>query len=124
MAHSLAEVLAKARTEAVMSLRDVERVTGIHNAHLSQIEKGVIATPAVGILWQLANVYKLDFAKLMQLAGRAGRNDKRTPSRSLVGAALHTIGDLSPEEEKDLLAFLETLRLRRQETSAGAEDAR
>jgi len=98
-----------------MSLRDVERETGIQNAHLSQIEKGVITKPAVGLLWSLANVYNLDFSKLLQLAGRAGRTSGTAPVRSLVGAGLHTIQDLSPGEEQELLAFLEDLRKRRTE---------
>jgi len=115
MPRSLGEVLAKARTQAGMSLREVERKTGIQNAHLSQIEKGGITKPAVGILWSLANVYDLDFPKLLQLAGRAGRASGNAPVRSLVGAGLHTIQDLSSDEEQELLAFLEDLRKRRTE---------
>lgn len=115
MPRSLGELLAKARTESGMSLREVERQTGIHNAHLSQIEKGGISNPAVGILWSLANTYDLDFTKLLQVAGRAGKSSGKAPVRSLVGAGLHTIQDLSPNEEQELLAFLEQLRKKRSE---------
>ncbi len=119
MARSLGEVLTKARNDKDLSLRDVEKLTGINNGHLSQIEKGNITKPAVGILWQLANLYELDFSKLMELAERAGPKARRTPSRSLVGAALHTVGDLSPSEEQELLDFMETLRQRRRDQSPG-----
>lgn len=115
MAKSLGAVLAKARANKHLSLRDVERLTGISNGHLSQIESGTIAKPAVGILWHLANVYELDFTKLMELAERAGPADRRSPVRSLVGAALHTIDDLSPDEEQELLAFMEYLRRKRKD---------
>ena len=115
MSQSLGDVLAKARADKDLSLRDVEKLTAINNGHLSQIESGTIAKPAVGILWHLANVYELDFTKLMELAERAGPASRRGPSRSLVGAALHTIDDLSPDEEQELLAFMERLRRKRQD---------
>ena len=115
MPRSLGEVLAKARTQAGLSLRDVEGKTGIQNAHLSQIEKGGITKPAVGILWKLANAYDLDFSKLLQLAGHAGKTSGKAPVRSLAGAGLHTIEDLTPHEERELLDFLEQLRKRRTE---------
>jgi HTH-type transcriptional regulator, competence development regulator len=115
LSKSLGAVLAKARADKDLSLRDVEKLTGINNGHLSQIESGTIAKPAVGILWHLANVYELDFTKLMELAERAGPASRRGPSRSLVGAALHTIDDLSPDEEQELLTFMEHLRRKRQD---------
>ena len=115
MSQSLGDVLAKARADKDLSLRDVEKLTGINNGHLSQIESGTIAKPAVGILWHLANVYELDFTRLMELAERAGPASRRGPVRSLVGAALHTIDDLSPDEEQELLAFMEHLRRKRQD---------
>ena len=113
MAKTLGQVLADARTKKGLSLRDVEKATGINNGHLSQIEKGNITKPAAGILWQLANAYEIDFSHLMQLAEKAGPVGKRTASRSLVGTALHTVGDLTPGEEKELLRFMEELRGRR-----------
>ena len=42
MAESLGKKLAAARAARNWSLREVERRTGIHNAHLSQIETGAI----------------------------------------------------------------------------------
>ena len=118
MAKTLGQVLADARNKKGLSLRDVEKATGINNGHLSQIEKGNITKPAAGILWQLANVYELDFSHLMQLGEKAGPVGKRTASRSLVGTALHTVGDLTPGEETELLQFMEQLRQRR---TQGAE---
>lgn len=120
MGKSLGEVLAAARTDRKLSLRDVEKQTGINNAHLSQIEKGVITKPAAGLLWQLANTYELDFSHLMQLAEKAGTKPRTGASRSLVGTALHTVGDLSPKEEKELLRFMEELRQRRTKKPDGS----
>ena len=41
----------------------MERRTGIHNAHLSQIETGAIERPAPNMLWALAEVYGLDLCR-------------------------------------------------------------
>ena len=69
MAESLGKKLAAARAARNWSLREVERRTGIHNAHLSQIETGAIERPAPNMLWALAEVYELDLAELMRMSG-------------------------------------------------------
>jgi transcriptional regulator with XRE-family HTH domain len=66
---ALATMLATARRERELSLRDVERATGIRSAHLSQIETGRIARPEMALLWQLAVLYELDFGVLLERAG-------------------------------------------------------
>jgi transcriptional regulator with XRE-family HTH domain len=37
-----------------MSLREVERRTGVRSGHLSQIETNTIGKPEMAILWELA----------------------------------------------------------------------
>ncbi len=113
MATELGRVLKKEPVRQGWSLREVERRTGIANAHLSQIETGVIERPAVSMLWTLANTYQLDFPRLMRLAGHVEPTAERRRGRSLAGAALYAVGDLSPAEERELLSFMETLRKRR-----------
>jgi len=115
----LGELLTRSRTKRGWSLRDVERMTRVKNAHLSQIEKGTIERPSVSILWTLANTYQLDFTRLMRLAGHTEAKGTPGSRRSLVGTALHTIGDLSSDEEKELLGFMEQLRKRRRRTYGG-----
>lgn len=114
MPTELGRLLKKERLRRGWSLREVERRTQIANAHLSQIETGAIERPDVGVLWTLANAYGVDFAKLMQMAGHVQPKGSRGRGRSLAGAALHAVGDLSPTEERQLLRFMETLRKRRQ----------
>ncbi|MDQ6613304.1 MAG: helix-turn-helix domain-containing protein [Actinomycetota bacterium] len=122
MPETLGQVLAEGRSNKGLSLREVERVTGINNAHLSQIEKGHITQPAANVLWVLAGVYDLEYAKLLRLAGLAGPN--ANSRLSLANAALHVFGDLTPEEQEQTLEFFDELRKRRatpasEETSGG-----
>jgi transcriptional regulator with XRE-family HTH domain len=108
MPESLGKKLAAARTDRNWSLREVERRTGIHNAHLSQIETGAIERPAPNVLWALAEVYELDLGELMRLSGHV-EAAKGTPG-SLVGAALRALGEMSPPEQEQVLQFMEDLQ--------------
>jgi len=108
---ALGELLAAARRKRRWTLREVERRTGIHNAHLSQIEKGGIERPAPNLLWTLSALYELDYAKLLSLAGHAqAGSSPRDASRSPAGAALRAMGDLAPEEQRAVLAFIDELK--------------
>jgi transcriptional regulator with XRE-family HTH domain len=101
---ALPEVLREARRRSGMSLRDVERATGIRNGHLSQIETGNIARPEVALLWDLASLYGLDFEELVRLAGHelAGGNALTVAFRALT--------DLSPEEQLEAIRFMAKLK--------------
>jgi HTH-type transcriptional regulator, competence development regulator len=109
MATDLGDVLAAARREQQWSLREVERRTGIHNAHLSQIETGAIERPAPNVLWALAEVYGLDLQDLLRLAGHVEAATSATPG-SVVGAALRTMGDLTEDEQRQVLQYMQELR--------------
>ena len=56
------------RLRAETSLREVQRLTGISNTYLSQIEKGKVR-PGSDVLKRLANLYGVPFRDLMQRAG-------------------------------------------------------
>src|SRR5450756_1225061 len=74
-AKDLAKVLRELREMKVVdggkgvSLRDVEKKTGIKNAYLSLLEHGDIATPAPQRLHKLAEYYGVPYEKLMEAAG-------------------------------------------------------
>lgn len=109
MTESLGKTLADARAERKWSLREVERRTGIHNAHLSQIETGAIERPAPNVLWALAEVYELDLGELMRMSGHVEAAAKGTPG-SVVGAALRALGDMSPREQEQVLQFMNEIQ--------------
>jgi transcriptional regulator with XRE-family HTH domain len=117
MANRLGAKLAAARKKRGLSLRQVEKRTQIHNAHLSQIEQGTIERPDPNILWTLATIYELDYADLMRLAGHIRRERGGSGRRSLAGAALYALEDLTPEEQQEVIDFMG--KVRRSRTGEG-----
>src|SRR6266568_4725424 len=88
---ALGKKLAKARDDKKWTLREVERRTGIQNAHLSQIETGAIERPAPNVLWILAQIYDLDYHELLRAAGHVEVAARAKPG-AVVGQALRTMG--------------------------------
>jgi transcriptional regulator with XRE-family HTH domain len=105
----LGELLQEERRSRGWTLRRVEEETGVHNAHLSQIEKGAISRPAPNILFTLASLYDLPYEKLLRLAGHF-KSDDGEPSRSVQGAALHALQELTWEEQHQVLEYMKHLR--------------
>ena len=105
---TLAEVQRAARRDSGMSLREVERATGIRNAHLSQLETGTIERPDPALLWDLATLYGIEFDELARLAGHiAGEGGAR------IAVALRALGDLTDDEHAEALRYIAELRRRR-----------
>lgn len=109
---TLGRYLAEARVKAGMSLREVEASTGkeVSNAYLSQLEKGKIAKPSPNMLHALASVYGVPYETLMQYAGyiapdREVQSKARKPS-----ANVFTIENVTPDEQRELLKYLEFVR--------------
>lgn len=88
------------------SLRDVEQITGskISNAYLSQLENGQIKRPSAATLNTIAIAYGVDYALLMQRAGLA------PPARAALKSSRSVLGDLTPDEEGELLRYLAYIR--------------
>jgi HTH-type transcriptional regulator, competence development regulator len=110
---TLGSVLRAARAEAGLSLREVERRTGLSNAHLSQIETDTIGKPEMAILWELAALYRLDFGRLLALAGHAGEAETSGRTRRRMTVALRAMGELSPREQEEALRYMAQLKARR-----------
>jgi transcriptional regulator with XRE-family HTH domain len=111
---SLGSVLKRARTDHGLSLRAVESRTGIKSGHLSQIETGAIARPDLAILWDLADVYELDFEQLMALAGLGSAGGPSGLARQRMTVALRALRELAPHEQEDVLSYIAGLRTRRE----------
>jgi transcriptional regulator with XRE-family HTH domain len=105
----LGEILKRARRHHEFSLRDVERRTRIPNAHLSQIERGVIRRPDPAIVFELASLYRLDFALLAQWAGYVGEGREVTPG--LLELLVRAFSELDPSLQAEALKLVEALRV-------------
>jgi transcriptional regulator with XRE-family HTH domain len=104
----LGDVLRRARLHHQLSLRDVERRTEIPNAHLSQIERGRIRRPDPSIVFELAQLYRLNYALLAKWAGYV---DARVPvDDHLLDAFVRLFASLDPPGQQEALRELERLR--------------
>ena len=110
---TLGSELKRARRARELSLRDVERRTGIKSGHLSQIETGTIARPDMAILWDLAEVYEIDFDRLLALAGLARAGESSGRARQRMTVALRALEELSPADQEATLAYMAELKARR-----------
>jgi transcriptional regulator with XRE-family HTH domain len=92
------------------TLRDVERITDgqISNAYLSQLETGSIERPSAMKLHCLASAYAVDYNTLMEKAGFIA--ESATPINRV---ATSILGELTHEEEDQLLQYLTFLRMQR-----------
>ncbi len=109
----LGAFLASARSKLDMSLRAVEKETGISNAYLSQLEHGKIKTPAPQNLYKLAQLYRVPYKLLMELTGYPVPEAPSAESRAAHDAFAARIGAVTEEEEEALVEYLQFIRSRR-----------
>lgn len=102
---TLGQVVREARNRRGMSLRDVERETGISNGHLSLLESGSVLRPSPNLLEKLAELYGVSYSLLMELSGY------RVPELPLdVAASANSFADLSELELDQVRRFVGYLR--------------
>jgi transcriptional regulator with XRE-family HTH domain len=111
MTDRLGPFLAKARASSGKSLRAVERETGISNAYLSQLETGKIRAPAPQNLHRLAELYRVPYELLLELAGFPVPDTAIQSNASPSSAG--RIGPVTPDEEDELIEYLRFIRSRK-----------
>jgi transcriptional regulator with XRE-family HTH domain len=112
---TLGKYLASIRNDRKMTLREVEEATKkqVSNAYLSQIENDKIQKPSPNILHALAELYGISFEKLMEMAGYFVSAKKRDESERHGRIATFAEHNLTPEEELELMQYLEFMRSRK-----------
>jgi len=100
-----------------LSLRDVEKATGggVSNGYLSQLEGGSIASPSAAMLNRLAQAYSLDYETLLVHGGLSTPETPVTSAAATAAAPKNDVrhgvfGDLTQDEERQLLQYLAFLR--------------
>ena len=114
METTLGQYLASIRADRKLTLRAVEEATNkqVSNAYLSQIENDRIRKPSPNILYALAEIYGISFEGLMELAGYFSAASRRSKERHARVAAFAE-HQLTPEEESELMRYLQFLRTNR-----------
>lgn len=108
---SLGHGLKLARELRKLSLRDVEKATGISNPYLSQLENDKINKPSPFFLHKLSNLYEISYELLMEAAGYVQRKSVAAGQpKTLAGAALFSTEKLTPNEEQELAEYLKFIR--------------
>jgi transcriptional regulator with XRE-family HTH domain len=93
-----------------VSLREVERQTGISNEYLSQLERGIATKPAPDVLQKLSKFYAVSYESLLIAAGylKEPRGDKH----KVVPRDVETIAEGAQfsssewEEVRDFMTFI------------------
>lgn len=108
--NNLGPYLKALRDNQGLSLREVQSKTGISNAFLSQLESGKIKNPNPVMLYKLATLYRVPYESLMERAGYPVPAPD-TPAKD-ADKIFHRFGDITREEEEQLLDYLGFLRSR------------
>src|SRR6266581_3227810 len=107
----LGEELRALREVKGKSLRQVEEETGVSNAYLSQLERGVAENPSPHLLHKLAAYYEAPYEALMIAAGYVKRpppgKSGRTPSSLEI---LLKSAKLSQEQEEEVKRYIRYLK--------------
>lgn len=92
------------------SLRNVEEETGISNAYLSQLERGIATKPSPSILHKLSKCYGCSYIKLMELAGY-GRIKKKTTEDPIQEAQIALLSSgLSKDQVKQVMDYVNFIK--------------
>ena len=111
---SLGQELSRLRKLNGWTLREVEEKSGrrVSNSYLHQLESDKIKQPSPHILYELAQVYKVEYPALMELAGFVvSTPNKGETNASVAFDALH----LTAEEKEEVMDFVEFLRRKRKQ---------
>ncbi len=112
---ALGHYLASIRKDRKLTLRAVEELTSkqVSNAYLSQIENNKIEKPSPNILHALAELYRISFEGLMEMAGYMSPSAKRVEGDRHGRLPTFAEHHLTPEEEEELMQYLDFMRRRK-----------
>ena len=116
MDKSLGKTLKQFREMMGLTLREVQKETGISNAYISQIENGSVNMPTPNKLFKLSETLNIPFDDLMRLAGHVVPkvNEKGETVKKLTNVQTFLSStDLTDKEEEQLVDFIKYLRSRR-----------
>jgi len=108
------EYLKALRESKGFTLREVEKKTDISNAYLSQLESSKIKQPSPTTLYKLAELFGIKYEVLMEKVGYPVPNyNSEINIKNVKQQISHRIGNISKEEEIELLDYLKFIRNRK-----------
>jgi HTH-type transcriptional regulator, competence development regulator len=112
---TLGQYLASIRTDRKLTLRQVEEATNkeVSNAYLSQIENDKIKQPSPNVLHALSEIYAVDYAQLMEMAGHVTPTRGRGQDQRHGRVATFANHNLTTAEEVALIEYLQFIRSRK-----------
>lgn len=90
--NALGTYLHNTRKQRGLSLKKVEKLAGVSNAYLSQLERGRRNPPHPDILKRLAKVYEVPLSELLSAAGYL-EDEKGNTRQQIEQAFQHVISD-------------------------------
>lgn len=114
---SLGLTLREARKNVKLTLRQVEDLTEISNAYLSQLENDKIKNPSVNILSKLSSLYKVSLKTLLSNAKIIDKKEAENEQANLNFAQkiAFRAEDLTEDERNDVLKYLEFIKSRKKD---------
>lgn len=94
------------------TLREVEKLTDISNAYLSQLESEKVKQPSPLILSKLADLYEVSYDTLMEKVGYPVTKAVTLPTTEEYTLSAR-IGKITDDEEIELLDYLKFIRARK-----------
>jgi len=106
---SLGRTLKQYRDNISLTLRQVEEVTGISNAYLSQLENDKIKKPSANVLYKLASIYRVELETLLAAAGiiQEASIESNPP---LMRTIAFYAGNLSDDDKSKVVEFMQFLQ--------------
>ncbi|WP_421977511.1 helix-turn-helix domain-containing protein [Roseivirga seohaensis] len=106
----LSKTLKDARESMNMTLRDVEKVTNISNAYLSQLENDKIKKPSASVLYKLASAYKIDIKLFLNASGIVQDNESVKSAWSERIAFLTE--EMEPSQKEQVVDYINFIKKR------------
>lgn len=113
--NSIGTTLKEARKNLTLTLRQVEEMSGISNAYLSQLENDKIKSPSVNILSKLSSIYHVSLKQLLINANiiEKEKDKKEEDNLNFAQRVAFSAEDLSEDERKEVLRYLDYIKTHR-----------
>lgn len=117
---TLGATLKEVREKLNLTLRDVDKATGISSAYISQLENDHVKNPSASVLYNLAEAYGLQMNDLLRAAGimkggaadssllidKSAKPDNDAEDEDLAKRIAFYAKNLSNDQQKELIEFI------------------